>query len=186
MTTEKNSSDQDPGRPSLAPQSIHASPMVILDFQDYGLLLPAGELVSLASPRQLTTQPGQSSEACGSVNFDNRWYQIFCLDKALHLRRTLSAEQSALVLLRATDTVFGIACSSLTKLEHEQTNRFPVPPSMRSRKQPFSEFVLLNSRAYGNRAYGISSATTLLSLLQQRGVNLQPQFPAHQLKRGAS
>lgn len=170
-------SAQDKLRPLIA-DAATIQPMVHLDCGDFGLLVPSRDLVSLLAPQQIIARSEQLPESCASVDFDGQRYPVFCLNKALQLQSALEAKHRALVLLCTQGYGFGVACYALTKLDTELKEIYPVPPSMSSRKQPFSEFALVN-----DQALGLSSAAALLALLKLRGVKILPLQDSHSVMR---
>lgn len=185
MDPTKNSINETP-RPALVPEAEKSTPKVCLEFGDFGLLIPASDLVSLAIPQQVTRRQEDAMQTCGSVIFQEDQYSIFCLNPALQLEQAIPPTHTAIALLRCNNHYFGIACHSLTKVEGEQNARYPTPPSMLSRRQPFSEFMIVNQRAAG-----LSSAALLLELLQNlltaQGTRIQAKITTSpSIRRGAS
>jgi hypothetical protein len=161
---------------ALAPQkSVATASLVLIDCGEFNLLLPGDEIISLAPATELIDS--QSSQNCGYVEFEQHCYPVFCLNKPLQLQSELLASHKVIVLLEHIDYRFGISCCELTKvsdlsraLSMLQENKmifYKVPVCMTSRKQPFSEFAIIN-----NQAAGLSSAAALFSLLQLRGATL--------------
>jgi hypothetical protein len=161
---------------SLAPQQQSAAAsLVFIDCGEFNLLLPGDEIISLAPAPQLTRS--QSDQHCGYIEFEQNSYPVFCLNKPLQLQSELLPSHKVIVLLEHIDYRFGISCCELTKvsdlshamsmLQENKMTFYKVPVCMTSRKQPFSEFAIIN-----NQAAGLSSASALFSLLQLRGVTL--------------
>lgn len=160
--------------PSLAPPTAPAQERVHLDGGEFGLLLPAADVVTLL-PGNLLIAPVETAsplaaQTCGYVEFEQQRYPVFCLNKALQLQSRLETHHRVLVLLRHQQQAFALACSSLSKLDTREYPVYPVPRSMSSRKQPFTSFALI-----GDTALGLSSAADLLALLQARGVQVRAQ-----------
>lgn len=145
-------------------------PMVHLDWDDFSLLLPTSDLASLAAPRELGAASEQIPQSCGSLEFEGIDFPVFCLNKSLQIQPALSGQDRSIVLLKTQGYCFGISCCALGKLDVPLGTLYAVPPSMTSRKQPFTQFALINQRAMG-----LSSAAALLALLKLRGVRIQPQ-----------
>lgn len=160
--------------PSLAPPAMVSPERVHLDGGEFGLLLPAEEVVTLLPSSKLIaptdTASSLAAQTCGYLEFDQQRYPVFCLNKALQLQSRLEAHHQVLVLLRHQQQFFALAGRSLNKLEAHGYPIYPVPRSMSSRKQPFSSFALIN-----DAALGLSSAADLLDLLQVRGVQIRAQ-----------
>lgn len=155
---------------ALAPQAnLLAAELVLLDCDEISLLISSSEVISLVSAQQLVAQP-QSSFDCGYVEFEQQYYSIFCFNKSLQLQPSMNPESTTLVLFNAQNILFGICCHELTKQNAAGLTLHAVPPSMRSRKQPFTEFAILD-----NRAVGLSSVTALIALLRLRGAKLISQ-----------
>jgi hypothetical protein len=164
----------------LAPQStVPAQDFVLMDFGDFQLLIPSSEVVSLVSAQYMVAQP-QSSFDCGYVEFMQHYYAIFCLNKNLQLEASISARHSTIVLLNEQDFLLGVCCYELTKLPAPTGPFYVVPLSMRSRKQPFVEFTIIN-----NHAVGLSSAAALCALLRLRGATLLSQQNTTPIMQGA-
>ena len=160
--------------PSLAPPATAMPERVHFDGGEFGLLLPAADVVTLLSIQTLIAPAETSSplaaQTCGYLDFDQQRYPVFCLNKALQLQSRLETHHRVLVLLRHQQQFFALACSSLNKLDTREYPVYPVPRSMSSRKQPFNSFALIN-----DAALGLSSAADLLELLQVRGVQIRAQ-----------
>lgn len=170
----KSVKDYPAGEPSLAPPATATPERVYMDGGEFGLLLPAADVVTLlasttlVAPSETTSQ--LAAQTCGYLEFDQQRYPVFCLNKALQLQSRLESHHRVLVLLRHEQQYFALACSSLNKLDRYDYPIYPVPRSMSSRKQPFDSFALV-----GDAALGLSSAADLLELLQVRGVQIRAQ-----------
>jgi hypothetical protein len=155
---------------TLAPQTnLPASELVLMDCGEISLLISSNEVISLVSAQQLVAQP-QSSFDCGYVEFEQQYYSIFCFNKSLQLQPSMNVESTTIVLFNAQNILFGICCRELTKQNATGLTLYAVPPSMRSRKQPFTEFAIID-----NRAVGLSSVAALIALLRLRGAKLIAQ-----------
>jgi hypothetical protein len=170
----------DSSGPALAPCTATMLPQVLLDGDDLGFLLPADDVVTLASSKALIPAVDVGSVSCGYLDVEQQRYPVFCLNKALQLQTTLTEKHRVLVVLRDREQTFALACCALTKLTDETYPVYRVPPSMSSRKQPFQEFALIN-----NRALGLSSAGDLLVLLAARGVQLSSTYNTTAIRQGA-
>ena len=162
----------------LAQQRAIETELVMLDCGDFGLFIPAVEVVSIASAQQIFGKqfiPPQVAQQknvaktmaqnCGYLELYEKNYAVFCFDKTLQLHTEISAKHNAVVLLKHKEYLFGISCCELLKQQISPLTLYSVPPSMRSRKQPFTEFAVIN-----NRAVGLSSVAALYALLHLRGV----------------
>lgn len=166
---------------TLAPQVSPLAPeLVLMDCGELSVLISSNEVISLVSAQQLVAQP-QSPLDCGYLEFEQQYYPIFCFNKSLQLQPSISAESSTIVLFNAQNILFGICCDELTKQNAAALTIHSVPPSMRSRKQPFTEFAIIN-----NRAVGLSSVADLIALLRLRGVKLVSQSGSASALLGAS
>ncbi|MES2822899.1 MAG: chemotaxis protein CheW [Pseudomonadota bacterium] len=155
---------------TLAPQAnLLASELALMDCGEISLLIPTNEIISLVSAQQLVAQP-QSSFDCGYLEFEQQYYSIFCFNKSLQLQPSMNPESTTMVLFNAQNILFGVCCHELTKQNATGLTFHAVPPSMRSRKQPFTEFAILD-----NRAVGLSSVAALIALLRLRGAKLISQ-----------
>jgi hypothetical protein len=186
MSDPNHTPANEPLRPALVPETLIAIPRVCLDCGDFGLLLPATDLVSLTTAQQVIRREGDVPETCGSVLFQDHHYLIFCLNNTLQLQQQIAEPHTTIALLHSDNHHFGITCLSLTKLEGEASANYAIPPSMSSRRQPFNEFVVMN-----NRAWGLTSAAVLLDLLQGLlktcDARIQPQNSTNSsIRRGAS
>lgn len=161
---------------ALAPQqNVATASLVLIDCGEFNLLLPGDEIISLAPAPELISS--QSAQNCGYVEFEQHCYPVFCLNKPLQLQPELLSSHKVIVLLEHIDYRFGISCCEITKvselsralslLQENKIVFYKVPVCMSSRKQPFSEFAIIN-----NQAAGLSSAAALFSLLQLRGATL--------------
>ncbi len=153
----------------LAPTSSLAPELVLMNCGEFSILLASDEVVSLTSAQQLVAQP-RSSFDCGYVEFEQQYYSIFCFNKSLQLQSSMNVEHSTIVLFNTQNILFGICCHELTKQHAAALTLHAVPPSMRSRKQPFTEFTIID-----NRAVGLSSGAALVALLRLRGAKLISQ-----------
>lgn len=171
-TTDENVMDEKVSL-SLAPQvSARSAELVLVNFGDFSVFLPSSDLVSLGASAQLipqaTTQ--KTAPSCGYLEFSHQRYMIFCFNKALQLQSSLSENHGALILLNYQECLFGISCSEVLKQNTSALTFYSVPRSMRSRKQPFIEFAVIN-----DRAVGLSSAAALYASLRLRGAKLVPR-----------
>lgn len=162
-----------PPRPALVPKLDIAPPQVGLNCGSFGLLIPAEDLVSLIAPQQITQTAGDLAESLGSVIFQDQSYPVFCLNTTLQLQPHIDAAYTTLALLRTGEHYLGIVCHSFIKLASEQDPIHALPPSMKSRRQPFTEF-----RVIDNRIWGLSSAAALVELLATRGLQIKAQQTA--------
>ncbi|MES2675028.1 MAG: hypothetical protein V4660_12365 [Pseudomonadota bacterium] len=155
---------------AVAPQAkLLTSELVLIDCGEISLLISSAEIISLVSALQLVAQP-QSPFDCGYLEFEQQYYSIFCLNKSLQLQPSMNPENTSIVLFNAQNILFGVCCHELTKQNTAGLVLHVVPPSMRSRKQPFTEFAIID-----NRAVGLSSTVALIALLRLRGAKLISQ-----------
>ncbi|RZA09586.1 MAG: hypothetical protein EOO68_00600 [Moraxellaceae bacterium] len=168
---------------ALAPKiNSPESNFVLMDCGDFSFLLPGNEIVSLLSVQQIVALP-QSVHDCGYAEFEKSTYPVFSFNKAMQLQTSLKDAHNAIVLLHHRDANFAVSCMSVQKIDDVNNTSasseagsatplifFEVPVCMRSRKQPFTEFAIIN-----NRAVGLTSASALFTLLRLRGAKLQMQ-----------
>ncbi len=138
-------------------------PLALLDCGELGLLISSKDIVTLTSSQKIIAS--NFVQACGAIEFEQQQIPVFALNKALQLTANLSANQLTLVVLQHQTRIFALACCSLEKIEMPDLQFFTVPLSMSSRKQPFTQFAVLN-----NRAAGLTSAANISRLLEMRGV----------------
>lgn len=138
-------------------------PLALLDCGEFSLLISSKDIVTLMSAQKIITS--NLAQACGAIEFEQQHIPVFALNKALQLSANLSANQLTLVVLQHQTRLFALGCSALEKIEIPDLQFFSVPISMSSRKQPFTQFAVLN-----NRAAGLTSAANLSRLLDMRGV----------------
>ena len=138
-------------------------PLALIDCGELSLLVSSKDIVTLMSAQKITAS--NVAQACGAIEFEQQQIPVFALNKALQLADKLSANQLTLVVLQHQTRLFAFACCTLEKIEIPDLQIFPVPVSMSSRKQPFTQFAVLN-----NRAAGLTSAENLSRLLDIRGV----------------
>ncbi len=145
--------------------------LVLIDMAEIQFLL-SGDIVSLApiDLMQLTAdqmQPAADELACGYLMFEDELVPVFSLNRNLQLQTVADSRCIALAILSAGSQRFGLACLNVEKQSDGMPVFYPVPVCMSSRKQPFSEFAVINQRAVG-----LTSAAELLRVLRLRGVNL--------------
>ena len=155
------------------------SELVLMDCGDFSIFVPASEVISLVSAQQLVAQ-AQSLFDCGYVEFEQQYYSVFCFNKSLQLQTSVKSEDSTIVLFNEQNMLFGICCRELKKHNTTTLTLYSVPPSMRSRKQPFVEFTVID-----HCAVGLSSAAELASLLRLRGAKLVLQQGTPTVLQGA-
>lgn len=139
-------------------------PLALLDCGELSLLISSKDIVTLVSSQKIIAS--NLAQACGAIEFERQHIPVFALNKALQLSTTLSTNQLTLVVLQHQTQIFALGCSGLEKIEMPDLQFFTVPMSMSSRKQPFTQFAVLN-----NRAAGLTSAANLSRLLEMRGVD---------------
>lgn len=138
-----------------------------------------GDVISLLPINQM--QHTSAKLECGSVEFEAEQLPVFYFNDHLQLLSQAPEHCAAVVLMVAGDSRFGIACSSLQKYTGPAPMFYSVPVSMSSRKQPFSEFAVIE-----NRAVGLVSAEELLRVARLRGASVANQRHAQRLRSGAA
>ena len=139
-------------------------PLALIDCGEFSLLISSKDIVTLMSAQKITAS--NIAQACGAIEFDHQQIPVFGFNKALQLTEKLSANQLTLVVLNYQARLFAVGCCALEKIEIPELQFFPVPVSMSSRKQPFTQFAVLN-----NRAAGLTSAANLSRLLDMRATS---------------
>lgn len=130
------------------------------------LLLPRVDSLTLMA---IEKQGNVSSPACGKVTWEQNSYPVFALKTNLHLLPEGDSQCRWALLLQAGQQRFALACQDLQRLDYCPEPRYSVPCCMRGRRQPFTEFTVVQGRAAP-----FTSARALAELLAQRGV----KFPA--------
>lgn len=138
-------------------------PLALIDCGEFSLLISSKDIVTLMSSQKIIAS--SVAQACGAIEFEQQQIPVFALNKALQLSPNLSANQLTLVVLQHQARIFAVCCCALEKIETSDLQFFTVPLSMSSRKQPFTQFAVLN-----NRAAGLTNAENLSRLLDARGV----------------
>lgn len=156
--------------------------LVMINCSDFSFLLAGDEVVSLLPVQQIVSQP-LSVHDLGYVEFEQRIYPVFCFNKALQLQMSLKELHTTVILFNHREHYFGISGVDVEKVgEQNSVTFYKVPICMRSRKQPFTEFAVIN-----NRAAGLASASSLFTLLRLRGAKLSVQKEiANNILQGAS
>ena len=162
---------------SLAPKhNMPNANLVMMNCSDFSFLVSSDEIASLCPVQQVVMQP-LSVHDCGYVEFEQRVYPVFCFNKALQLQTSLKEPHTAVVLFNHRNHYFGVTCVDVEKISDSSSQNamanltfYEVPICMRSRKQPFTEFAVIN-----NRAAGLTSASALFTLLRLRGAKLAAQ-----------
>jgi len=149
---------------AIAASSNADEPLALLDCGELSLLVSSKDIVTLMSAQKII--PTDIAHACGVIEFEQQEIPVFALTKALQLSPGLSPQQLTLVVLQHQARLFALGCSGLEKIESPDLQLFSVPISMSSRKQPFTQFAVLNKRAAG-----LTSAAHLWALLTMRGVS---------------
>ncbi|MET0356460.1 MAG: hypothetical protein ABW044_06750 [Cellvibrio sp.] len=140
-------------------------PLALLDFGDVNFLVSSKDILTLSSAQKMTAPT--LAQACGKLLLEDGEVPVFAINKALQLNPERPSNHLTLVVLKHQTRVFGLCCVTLEKIEMQNLNFFTVPVSMTSRKQPFSQFALVNKQTAG-----LTSAFDLLRLLTARGVVL--------------
>jgi hypothetical protein len=144
-------------------------PLALIDCGELSLLISSKDIVTLMSAQKIIAST--LVQACGAIEFEQQQIPVFALNKALQLSANLSANQLTLVVVQHQTRLFALGCCALEKIERPDLQLFSVPVSMSSRKQPFTQFAVLN-----NRAAGLTSAANLSRLLELRGVDFSTAF----------
>jgi len=140
-------------------------PLALIDCGDVNFLISSKDIVTLMSAQKMSSPT--LSFACGEVVLEDSTLPVFAINKALQAVPERASNHLTVVVIRHQQQLFGLSCATLEKIEINDLQFFSVPISMGSRKQPFSEFAVVN-----NRAAGLTSAINLVRLLESRGVIL--------------
>jgi hypothetical protein len=135
--------------------------LVVLNLSEIQFLLQAG-VESLLPIKDM--RPPSDELACGSLEFEGELIPVFCLDHHLQLQAVAGSTCVAVALLSNGSQRFGLVCLGLEKWANPAPVFYRVPVCMTSRKQPFSEFAVID-----NKVVGLTSAAELLRVLGLRG-----------------
>ena len=138
-------------------------PLAFIDVGDVSFLISSRDIFTLM-PTQKMAAP-VLEQACGEIELEGTKVPVFAINKALQLNIERPTNHLTLVVLQHQGRLFGLCCMTLEKIDAGNLRIFSVPITMSSRKQPFSQFAVIN-----NRAAGLTSAVELFRLLQARGV----------------
>jgi len=138
-------------------------PLALIDCGDVNFIISSKDIVTLMSAQKMSSPT--LNLACGEIVLEEDNLPVFAINKALQIIPARAANHLTVVVIRHQQQLFGLCCGTLEKIEMNDLQIFSVPISMGSRKQPFSEFAVVN-----NRAAGLTSANNLLRLLESRGV----------------
>lgn len=144
------------GAPSRAPQ-----PLALIDCGEFSLLISSKDIVTSMSAQKIVAPT--IPHACGAIEFEQNSVPVFAFNKALQLQSRLPSSQMTLVVIQHESYLFSLGAVALQKLDMMDLHFYPVPVNMRSRKQPFTQFAIVNKRVAG-----LSSAAELWRLLKIR------------------
>ena len=163
---------------AVAQSEVAAEPLAFIDFGDVSFLVSSKDIFTLMSTQKITTPV--LNQSCGEIIIEDATLPVFALNKALQLGSERPTNHLTLVVLQHQARLFGFCCITLEKIDARNLHFFPVPITMSSRKQPFSQFAVVN-----NRAAGLTSAANLFQLLQARGV-VFPELIGNEFAQEAS
>ena len=146
---------------AITPSSAPVEPLALIDFGEFSLLLLGKDIVTLMSAQKIMAPATEYT--CGKIEHEQYMIPVFTFNKALQLQSCLPSTQMTLVVIQHQSYLFAVGCSAFDKIEIADLHFYPVPISMTSRKQPFSQFAVANKRAVG-----LSSAADLWRLLVTR------------------
>lgn len=179
LEDEKNRSDSEQTLRAVAPSSNLAEPFALMDCGEFNLLISSKDIVTLMSAQKIIGST--VAQTCGMIEFDQQLIPVFAFNKALQLKSELSAVQKTLVIIQHRSYVFALCCSALEKIEMADLHFYHAPVSMSSRKQPFTQFAVVNKRAAG-----LSSAAELWRLLTMRkAIQIIPEIKRQISMQGA-
>lgn len=136
-------------------------PLALMDCGQFSLLISSKDIVTLMSAHKMIASAVEHT--CGMVEFEQQLIPVFAFNKALQLQTSVANKHMTLVIFHHDSHTFAVCCSALEKVDPLALDFFPVPVSMSSRKQPFTQFAVVNKRAAG-----LSSAAELWQLLTLR------------------
>lgn len=153
-----------PDRPSSSLRALETSAvadksLVFLGFGDFSLLIPAADIYTLMPVQKIQL----ASPDVATVLVDKCKVPVFGVNKSLQILTQLPSSHSTLVVLHHEKWIFALACVRIQKLEQPEVCFYSVPINMRSRKQPFSRFAVLDQCAAG-----LVSAESIWQLLVER------------------
>lgn len=164
---------------AVTPSSTPAEPLALMDCGEFSLLISSKDIVTLVSAQKIIASV--SAHTCGAIEFEQQEIPVFLFSKTLQLQSALPAEHKTLVVIQHQSNLFALCCSALEKMELDNLHFFAVPLSMSSRKQPFTQFAVVNKRAAG-----LTSAAELWRLLTMRNaVQDIPKVKTQSLAQGA-
>jgi len=158
----ENTTNKPPLR-AVAQSTVADEPLAFIDFGDVSFLVSSKDIFTLMSTQKITTPV--LDQSCGEIILEDATLPVFSVNKALQLSSERPANHLTLVVLQHQARLFGLSCITLEKIDARNLHFFSVPVTMSSRKQPFTQFAVVN-----NRAAGVTSAANLFRLLQARGV----------------
>lgn len=140
---------------------------VLINTGEFSLLLAVSALVAVI-PFDSYRVSGHLTNK-GRIEFQGECIAIFSLTKLLQLDMLdfSSPTQTSVAVLEYQQQRFGITCCDLDKCERSSLTLFDVPVSMTSRKQPFTQFAIVN-----NCAAGLASVADIVRLLRVRGADI--------------
>lgn len=161
MNQHNDSNDSAKKLQVVAPVPHSSESLAFINCDEFSLLISSKEIVILMSANKI--MPSKAVHACGEIEFEQQMIPVFSFNKALQLQPQLPSAQMTLVVLQHEGRLFAIGCSGLEKLNAADLHFHKVPLGMTNRKQPFSEFAIVN-----NFAAGLSSTAELWRLLSLR------------------
>ncbi len=163
---------------AVTPSTAADEPLALLDFGDLAFLVSSKDIFTLISTQKMATS--SLSQVCGEIVIEERKVPVFAINKALQLNTERPANHLTLVVLQHETQLFGFSCVTFEKIDLHDLNFFQVPVSMSSRKQPFSQFAVVN-----NRAAGLTSSADLLRMLETRGVIFPESIEHHSVQEAS-
>lgn len=150
------------GLRGLEPPVTADESLVFLNVGDFGLLTPGTEIYTLMPAQKIQVL----DSGVGSVLVDEYQVPVFGLNKGLQILPQLPATHMTVVVFRHDIRLFAFGCARIQKLDRRDVCIYPVPISMSSRKQPFSNFAIIDQCAAG-----LINAKSLWQLLVERKFN---------------
>ncbi|GGY74783.1 hypothetical protein GCM10011613_20310 [Cellvibrio zantedeschiae] len=179
MNLELNNSDAGPRIHAVKSSAGSPEPLALMDCGEFSLLISSKDIVTLASATKIIAST--MAHTCGAIEHEQQIIPVFAFNKALQLQSNLPSAQMTLIIIQYDNYLFALCCKALEKIEVADVHFFDVPLSMSSRKQPFTQFAVVNKRAAG-----LTSASQLWRLLTMRNAaQTIPQLKSRILTQGA-
>lgn len=156
---------------ATGPSAVIAQPpppaLMECRYSFFSLLIPTKDIVTLANSQQVTSSADAKTQII--VHADQP-LPVISMNDDFEFLPFLCKGHEVIVLLRSDKYLFGLSCQSFKKIDRDLNNKYPVPNSMRSVKQPFKEFFVADGKILG-----VTSAAALLHYFTERGLIISSQ-----------